>query len=206
MVNVDGLGLVFVEDTEKLKSIFRTDQEGKIVFNTMENTKMLIAEEIFYIAFEFGNNWYYTDLRKDFEMIILKYVGKRVPYKMDNPPEFVNLGVHTAYELLNGSFMPSNWVQKAVFLGQKAIGICDMNTMGATLVLQKECAEANITHVFGYSLTVIDDNDKTFGAKVYVQSQEGMNNLLRIQKAINVDSQDQKIDLEELMNRGEGIS
>ena len=34
-------------------------------------------EGINYIVFQFGDNWYYYDTRKDFEFQILKYVGDR---------------------------------------------------------------------------------------------------------------------------------
>lgn len=62
-------------------------------------------------------------MRQEFKLNILKYVGKRKPTQ--RATEFVNLGVHTPFELLNGSFMPQMWVQKAKYLGHKAIGICD---------------------------------------------------------------------------------
>ena len=52
---------------------------------------------------------------------------------------------------------------------------------------------------------VVEDDDEKFGAKVYVQSQKGFRNLLRIQKAIMVDNVSNKtISLQELLNRGEG--
>lgn len=131
----------------------------------------------------------------------MKYIGTRKKCEHDQP--FVNLGVHTPYELLNGSFSIGDWVKKAKYLGQKAIGICDYNTMAGALVLQKECLSAGISPVFGYSLTFTDGVDKV-GAKIYCQTQNGLQNLLRIQKAINVDSTDKIIDLVELLNRGEG--
>ena len=111
--------------------------------------------------------------------------------------------MHTPFELLNGSFSIGDWVKKAKYLGQTAIGICDYNTMAGALVLQKECLAAGMTPVFGYSLTFTDGVDKV-GAKIYCQTQKGLQNLLRIQKAINVDSDDKIIDLVELLNRGEG--
>ena len=94
--------------------------------------------------------------------------------------EFVNLGIHTPYELLNGSGDLALWVRKAQYLGQKAIGICDSNTMAATLNLQKECGKAGIRHIFGYSLTLEHLEDKV-DMKVYCQSQKGLRNLIRIQ-------------------------
>lgn len=201
VVNVEGLGKMYYEDTNLISSIFRTDLQNNVKFNATENIETLHDEEIFYIVFKFGDNWYYYDTRKEFKFNILKYIGTRKKCEHDQP--FVNLGVHTPYELLNGSFSIGDWVKKAKYLGQNAIGICDYNTMAGALVLQKECLSAGISPVFGYSLTFTDGVDKV-GAKIYCQTQNGLQNLLRIQKAINVDSTDKIIDLVELLNRGEG--
>lgn len=201
VVNVEGLGKMYYEDTNLISSIFRTDLQNNVKFNATENIETLHDEEIFYIVFKFGDNWYYYDTRKEFKFNILKYIGTRKKCEHDQP--FVNLGVHTPYELLNGSFSIGDWVKKTKYLGQKAIGICDYNTMAGALVLQKECLSAGISPVFGYSLTFTDGVDKV-GAKIYCQTQNGLQNLLRIQKAINVDSTDKIIDLVELLNRGEG--
>lgn len=201
VVNVEGLGKMYYEDANLISSIFRTDLQNNVKFNATENIETLHDEEIFYIVFKFGDNWYYYDTRKEFKFNILKYIGTRKKCEHDQP--FVNLGVHTPYELLNGSFSIGDWVKKAKYLGQKAIGICDYNTMAGALVLQKECLSAGISPVFGYSLTFTDGVDKV-GAKIYCQTQNGLQNLLRIQKAINVDSTDKIIDLVELLNRGEG--
>lgn len=201
VVNVEGLGKMYYEDTNLISSIFRTDLQNNVKFNATENIETLHDEEIFYIVFKFGDNWYYYDTRKEFKFNILKYIGTRKKCEHDQP--FVNLGVHTPYELLNGSFSIGDWVKKAKYLGQNAMGICDYNTMAGALVLQKECLSAGISPVFGYSLTFTDGIDKV-GAKIYCQTQNGLQNLLRIQKAINVDSTDKIIDLVELLNRGEG--
>lgn len=93
--------------------------------------------------------------------------------------------------------------KKAKYLGQSALGICDYNTMAATLILQKECEAAGIQWVFGYSLTFTDGIEK-IDAKIYCQSQEGLQNLLRIQKCINVDSENKIIDLQDLLKHGAG--
>lgn len=201
VIEIVGFGKMFYEDTEQLKSIFRIDSENNVKFNSMENIHTLQEEGIDYIVFKFGNNWYYYDTRQEFKFRILKYIGKRK--ETVHKQSFVNLGVHTPFELLNGSFSLADWVKKAKYLGQTALGICDYNTMAATLTLQKECEASGIQHVFGYSLTFTDGLEK-IGAKIYCQSQQGLQNLLRIQKTINVDSEDKIIDLVDLMNYGKG--
>jgi len=192
---------MYYEDTSKIKSIFRTDADGNVKFNSIESTSVLKEEGIFYVVFKFGNNWYYQDIRENFDFHILKYIGKRKETKLKN--EYVNLGIHTPYELLNGSFSVKDWVKKAKYLGRSAIGVCDYNTMASAFILQNECKAAGIQYVFGYSLTFVD-NGKDVGAKIYVQTQQGLQNLLRIQKCINVDSSDKKIYLKDLEKYGSG--
>lgn len=201
VIEMPGLGKAYYENTNKLNSIFRLNNDGELIFNSVEEPSVLIAEDINYIVFKFGDNWYYFDLRKGFALNILKYVGTKA--ELQHQYEIVNLGCHSPFELLNGSFMPEMWVKKAVFCGHKAIGICDRNTMAACYNLQKVCSAAGIKWVFGYSLT-FKYGEETVGAKVYVQTQKGLRNLLRIQKAIMVDSEDQTVTFNELKNRGEG--
>lgn len=201
VVEIIDFGKMYYEDTSMLKSIFRTDADNNVKFNTMENIQTLQDEDINYIVFKFGDNWYYYDTREEFKFNILKYIGRHKPIIHNQP--FVNLGVHTPFELLNGSFSLTDWVRKAKYLGQNALGICDYNTMAATLSLQKECKAAGLSWVFGYSLTFSDGTEKV-GAKVYCQTQQGLQNLLRIQKCINVDSEDKTIDLLDLLKYGQG--
>lgn len=201
VIEITGMGKLFYEDTEQINSIFRTEPDGTLAFNSVEEPHVLMDEGINYVVFKFGDNWYYTDLRKEFALNILKYVGERKPCVNQTP--FVHLGVHTPFELLNGSFMPKEWVKKAKYLGQSALGVCDMNTMASLYQMQKECEAAGINPVFGYSLSFYY-NETLVGGKVYVQTQKGLRNLLRIQKAIMVDSEDKTIDISELAKRGEG--
>ena len=204
VIFIPEFGKAYFQDTQKsgYHSIFRKDRDGETVFNSVEEPDVLMAEDINYIVFKFGDGFYYHDMRGAFKLNILKYVGQRQP--SSRKEKFVNLGVHTPFELLNGSFMPQKWVEKAKYLGLDALGICDHNTMAACFQFYKACKEANIKHIFGYSLTVNDEGEK-FGAKVYVQTNKGYRNLLRIQKAIMVDNVENKtISLDELLTRGEG--
>lgn len=200
VIEIEEFGKLFLADLSGVTSIFKADAE-QLKFNLMESPEVLMEEGIYYVVFPFGNNWYYYDLREEFRFNILKYVGKRKPTELKVP--FINLGVHTPYELLNGSGDLSLWVRKAQYLGHSAIGICDQNTMAATLNLQKECRAAGIKHVFGYSLTV-EHLDEKVEMKVYALSQTGLQNLLRIQKTIMVDSENQTISIDTLNQYGEG--
>lgn len=199
-VEIEGLGKLFLADLSGMESIFRV-KGAEVEFNLMERPEVLLAEGIEYVAFPFGDNWYYYSLREGFGLNILKYVGRRVPCKRKTP--FVNLGVHTPYELLNASGDVSQWVRKAVWMGHTALGICDRNTMGATLALQKACDKAGIRPVIGYTCTLAHEGEKV-EVKIYCRNQRGLRNLLRIQKAVMVDAADATVPLPELLRRGEG--
>ncbi len=196
VIEIEGLGKMFLADLSKVTSIFKGGE-----FNLMESPKVLMNEDIFHVVFPFGNNFYYYDLRGEVKFNILKYVGRREPTKLDIP--FVNLGVHTPYELLSGSGSLSELVAKAKYLGHSAVGICDYNTLGATLNLQKECKAAGIKPIFGYSM-VVDYLGECVEMKVYALSDRGLRNLLRIQKAVMVDSESHSIKLDTLAEYGEG--
>lgn len=204
VIEIPDFGKAYFQDTERssYNSIFRKDMNGNLIFNSLVRPEELLNDGIEYIVFKFGNNFYYHNINNEFTLNILKYVGKRTELTHNIP--FVNLGVHTPFELLNGSFMPEEWIHKAKYLGHTGLGICDYNTMAACFIFQKDCDAAGIKPVFGYSLTVEAEGFK-FGAKVYVQTQRGFRNLLRIQKAIMVDNVEIKtIDISELLNRAEG--
>lgn len=200
VVEIEDFGRMLLADLSGVKSIFR-GTEGNLQFNLMESPDVLIAEGICYVAFPFGDNFYYYDLREEFRMNILKYIGRRRP--CERPEEFVNLGVHSPYELLNGSGDLTLWVRKARWMGHTALGICDRNTMAGTLNLQKACAAAGISHVFGYSCAM-KFRDESVDVKIYCQSRQGLQNLLRIQKEVMVDSEDNTISYKGLLSRGQG--
>lgn len=200
VIEIEDFGKMFLADLSGVKSIFKV-KDDEVSFNLMEDPSVLMEEGIYYVAFKFGDNWYYYDLREEFKFNILKYIGKRQAAKTDIP--FVNLGVHTPYELLNGSGDLSLWVKKAKYLEHTAIGICDRNTMAATFNLQKECDKAGIKHIFGYSFT-LQFYDEKVDMKVYSLSQKGLRNLLRIQKEIMVDSEENVLTPSQLLTHGEG--
>jgi DNA polymerase-3 subunit alpha len=200
-INIIGLGKAFIQDTEIIKSIFVKRDDGSLDFHCVENLNTLKADEINHVVFKFGDNWYIHNINQPFSLNVFKFVGTHAPAQIDL--KYINLGVHTPFELLNGSFMLNMWIKKAKYLGHDAIGVCDYNTMASLFILQKETKAAGIKPVFGYSLTFEYDGAKV-GAKVYVQTQEGLRNLLRIQKTIMVDSDDHIIPFNELVQRGGG--
>jgi DNA polymerase-3 subunit alpha len=200
VIEIEDFGKMFLADLSGVQSIFRLAKDEP-VFNLMENPEILKGEGIYYVAFPFGRNWYYYDLREEFRFNILKYTGKRQAAQLTVP--FVNLGVHTPYELLNASGDIKDWVKKAKWMGHDALGIADRNTMAATLHLQKECDKAGLKPVFGYSFTLVVNGEQV-EMKIYCQRQEGLKNLLRIQKEIMVDSPDNTLSLNGLLEHAAG--
>ena len=205
VVTIPGFGRCLFQDMSKREHLFKQNKDtGDFEFDCVEVPKYLISDDIFYVIVKFGNEFYYTDVRKDFKLNPLRHVGDRKEHEESYKHPYVNLGVHTPYELLNGSGPITEWVKTAKWMGHRSIGICDRNTMAATLQLQKEAKAAGIGYVFGYSLTMCFGADVEVGAKIYVSTQKGFRNLLRIQKAINVDREDEKIDYLEVLNRADG--
>lgn len=200
VVYIPDFGKLFLADLSGVTSIFR-GEEGHLQFNLMETPEVLMEEHIFYVTFLFGRNWYYYDLRENFKLNILKYIGKHQPCVHNVP--FVNLGAHTSFELLNSMGTPEQLCRRAAWLGHQALGICDKHTMAGTLGLQEECARRGMKHVFGYSLDM-ELNGEKVEVKVYCLTQTGLENLLRMQKEIMVDSRENVLPYERLLFYAKG--
>ena len=202
VVEIPNFGKMFLADLSGVESIFKS-KDGDVRFNLMENPQELQDEGIFYVAFPFGNNWYYYDLCEEFRFNILKHIGSPKPSKHNNP--FVNLGVHTPFELLKASGSIDGLCRKVKWLGHTAVGICDRNTMAATLNLQKECAKAGLKPVFGYTLTMLHNETKV-EIKIYALSNKGLHNLLNIQREVMVNSEGSVIEYSRLFLYAEGCA
>lgn len=200
---IPGFGRCLIQDD--YEHIFKQNKDGEVAFNPIENISYLLADEIFYIVFPFGYRWFYVDIRQDLSEVqfqILRYVGDSP--KFEHQCGFYPLGIHSGYELLNGSGLMKDWCAKVKFLGYNGLSVADKNTMAASLDLQQSATDKELRYCFGYSLTIKIGNDKV-GAKVYSATQKGFKNMLRIQKTIAVDNLDTKeIDLIALLNLAEG--
>lgn len=157
-------------------------------------------KDIKYLLFCFGNRYYYCPLKEsknDYNELVYKpdfidfmNIGE---YQDDFDMDFVNLGIHTGYELLNGSGEPESWVAKTKFLKQQALASIDKNTLGGALALQMACDKKGIKSIIGYTARIAHDysEDKelqdTFEVILYVKNYNGWRNLLKINRAILVD-------------------
>lgn len=165
-----------------------------------EEFDLLDNKEVDFVLFEFGKKFYYSGLNKSkntYNQLIyrpefndFKYLGKTdEEFIMD----FSHLGVHSEYEILNGSGGCELWAKKAKFLGHKILGICDKNTLAGALSFQTACEKNGLKSVLGETITVARNYDdtadiqETFEVKLYAMNYEGWKNLLLINKAVNVD-------------------
>ena len=201
---IPGFGRCLIQ--EEYEHIFKQDKKtGEVTFNAMENIAFLLGDDINYIVFPFGNRWFYVDIREEpstQQFHILRWLGNTPEQKIK--ADFYSLGIHSGYELLNGSGLLKDWCAKAKWLGYKGLGCADMNTMASTLDLQTSATDKELKYVFGYS-TQVDFGSERIGIKIYSQTQQGFKNLLRIQKSVCVDNvYDKHIDYIELLNRAKG--
>ena len=196
IVIIDGVGkFLYIKPFDG----YIIDEEMGLVMSD-EEFNLCDEKQVDYILFEFGKQFYYTPLKQDrskYNEIIykpefndFKYLGKCAEEEI---MPFVNLGVHEEYELMNGSGNPKLWAKKASFLGHKALGLADRNTLAGTLAFQEACEKYKLQPIIGETVTVAKDYDpeskelpETFELKLYVVDRDGWFNLLLINKEINV--------------------
>lgn len=192
------------------------DAEMNFLLSQEELETIEAVEEIKNILFLFGGYYYYTDFDREqfFKDSLLKaklqdfkYLGKAV---QDLTSKFAHLGVHGEYELLNGSGLPEDWAKKAKFYGHWALGICEKSTLAGTLAHQVACDKAKIKPILGTTVDVhygktSDDSHILHEVTLFAMSKEGWRNLLRINRAVNIDNEG-FVTNEQLLQCGEGIS
>lgn len=133
-------------------------------------------------VFEFGGRWYLQDIDVDeAQLNELKYIGEA---RQKTPTDYF-LGVRSSYELMNGIGLHKEWIQKAKFLGVKALGCCEKKSLSGVLSFQNECINNDIKPIIGMTIPVkgID----TYEIKLYVKNFQGWQNLLKFNKILNVD-------------------
>jgi len=171
-----------------------------------------------FLVFEFGHRFYYNkiiaykdefnDIKYQADFNDFKLIGVCTDPFIEQP--FVHLGIHTEYELLNGSHHSSDWLRKTKFLEQKASGICDLNTLAGTLAHQMACGKDKIKSILGMTASIAYNYNPAvaiqslYELKLYAKDFTGWQNLLQINKAINVDYNG-FIPEEVLLKHGKGI-
>lgn len=199
-------GLITIQDFGKF--LFIKDKNGKIInedysINLSDEEFDFIEEnKIEYIVFKWGTRYYYCDTSKrkkneyNEEVIIPKFNNFRNIGNFESSfdeIDFINLGIHSGYELLNGSGDAQDYVNKASFFKQKSLAICEKNTLAGTLSFQLSCDKKSIKSILGQTITIAynynesDEHHDLYELKLYVKNKIGWQNLLRISKQINVD-------------------
>ena len=200
----NGSDIIIVEGVGKY--LYLKPFDGKIIDDDFsfilsdDEYNLLDNKEADFILFEFGGRFYCSGLIKGknkYNELIFKPEFNDFKYKgATSEPlvmEFAHLGVHSEYEILNGSGICQLWSDKAKFLGHKYLGICDKNTLAGALAFQTACDKNKIKCILGETITVAKGYDEsveiqeTFELKFFVLNYEGWKNLLLINKAVNVD-------------------
>lgn len=212
---IDGVGtFLFIKPNEENKLI---DEDFAFILSD-EEFEVLDEKKVDFILYEFGGKFYYSGLKQSKntyneviykpEFLDFKYLGKcSEPFVMD----FVHLGVHDEYEMLSGSGSCDLWCKKAKFLGHRAIGVCDNNSLASSLAFQTYADKFGLKCVLGETITVArnynpnEEIQETFELKLYVLTEEGWRNLLQISKIINADYNG-FIPSEELYKHGRGLA
>ena len=174
----------FIENKEEKKIIIVEEKEEKL-FD--EDFHLILSEtekkqNPDYFAFCFGGQFYYIkskDLNNP-KINILRYLGQ---YEIDNS-DFVHLGIHSTYSLLQGCQKIETYVEKAKYLNMKALGICEKRTLNSCIKFQDICKNNEIKPIIGEEVKVkIKD---IYNFKLYVKNEEGWQNLINISNIINV--------------------
>lgn len=178
--SINGKKLLILEKGED-ELVFDTDLD--LILNDHEQA-ILMQGGIDHVLFEFGSNWYYSDI-DEIKLNIFKYIGKE---KSEIEFEFPYLGIHGEYDLCNGSRLYKDWCKKAKFLNSPSLAICENNTLAGTLSFQSACKDAGIKSILGETISVAVNEEKLemYNVKLYVKDYQGWINLLNINAQIKV--------------------
>lgn len=200
LLEISGKKFLFLTGVEE-KVI---DKELKIQYNEFE-AKIVKRFKVDFFLFYFGNRYYTHAVEKVEEKVEFEdFLNIGEPdFEFDIP--FVHLGVHGEYESLNGNHTYDMWVDKAFFFKQKALGICEKNTLAGALAFQVNCSKKNIKPIIGETFDVKIGNQK-FELKAYCLSEFGWKNLLAINAQINVFNHLEKvIYFDDLITNGKDV-
>lgn len=156
------------------------------------------------VIYNLGGKFYYDKIENlnSPKLNILKYIGN-CEQVLDL--DFIPLSIHGKYEILNGSRDYEDWCKKTIFYGYKSLGICEKNTLAGTLQFQIECEKFGLKSILGETIS-IKRKDFIFEGKVFCINEKGWENLLLINKEINVINVKEKYILEEiLLQLSEGL-
>ena len=126
---------------------------------------------------------------------------------------FTQLHNHNEYSFLDGFGSTEDWVDTAVELEFKYLGICNHGNVDGVIKFQKACLEKNIEPIIGCELYIVKDrNVKEKGERkshicVFVKNKRGWKNLLKLLTIGNIDGfyRAPRIDPQDFLNNNEGL-
>lgn len=193
LIEINGVGkFLFLSDRDKV-----IDEDMNLILYDEEE-----LQKVDYYCFKWGKNYYYSKTKKVKQFDVLKYIGEFNDELGLSGYPF--LGIHGGYDILNGSRDYKDWCKKAKFLGVNTLGICEKNTLGGVLKFQLACEKNNLHPVIGEEV-VVKQNDNFYQVKLYVKSIKGWQNLLVINKEINVVNSGNFIEAEKLISLLNGL-
>lgn len=156
--------------------------DNKMNINLSNDEKIIWRDnKIDYFFFLFGGKYYYTPagIEDKLKLKPLKYIGEAKQKITPISQNFSHLGIHSCYELLNGTRKYDAWIEKAKFLKYDTLGICEKNTLSGAIDFYFQCKKENIHPVLGETVSILH-NEIIFDLKFYAKSLVGWKNLLKI--------------------------
>lgn len=157
---------------DKKEPIF--DEEWNLILNENEYD---LAGDVDYIAFKFGDNYYYTDRLTKPDLTPLHHLGEP---NLQFPLNLPVLGIHGGYDLCNGSRLYNDWCKEAKWLGITTLGICEEGTLAGVVAFQNACEKYNIKSVVGETIIIQDKAGERYSIKLYCKDKSTWSSLIKI--------------------------
>lgn len=193
LIEINDIGKFLYIKPKTVQSEDNSIKENIIIFNNelqIDEDEDVLLSEVDYVLFQFGTKFYYSTKLESPEFNEFKYLGKSNTLIGNVDLPFV--GLHSSYDLCNGSRDYDDWCKKAKFLEITTLGICEENTLAGTLAFQKSCKSNEIKSIIGESIDVKAENGDKYPVKIYCKNRDGWRNLMRIDSFINVHNVSEK--------------
>ncbi len=197
------------------KSFLFINSENKIIFDenldirlTLEEKTIWLNKKPDYFFFNFGKEFYYTPAgaKDKLKLKPLKYIGQSIREETPSKIGFAHLGIHSCFEIGLGTRRYEDWIEKAKFLGYKAIGICEKNTLAGAFTFYSRCKSNDLIPILGETISLELNGSNPYDCKIYSNSLKGWKNLLRInakiQGSLGTEGKVKKINLSNLKKYG----
>jgi DNA polymerase-3 subunit alpha len=202
LYEIEGLGkcLVLSDTFNGEPKTFIVDDDLRPILDE-EDKEIYDREDVRYIVFKFGSNWWYADkieIFEKFRLKPLKYLGRKKDY------QFPHLGIHGEFELMNGCRSYDKWCKKAKFLGINTLGICEQNTLAGVFKFQKACKKAGIKPVIGAQYAFSSGIRSESTVKFFVKDKTGWKNLLSLNSIVKF-GENNLLEFNDLIEHSEGL-